>query len=97
MAAGEGFLTFSFGTGRGTNVVTQTVANAAIVTGTRIEIYLLGTDSTSNHNAYEHSILSLGGWYATVTAINNGVGFTAQAATKLRLTGDIKCRYVYST
>lgn len=97
MAAGEGFITFSFGTGRGTNVVTQTVANTSIVTGTRIEIYLLGTDSTADHNAYEHSILNLAGWYATVIEINNGVGFTAQAATNLRLTGDIKCRYVYST
>lgn len=97
MAAGEGFLTFNFGTGRGTNVATQTVSNAAIVTDTRIEIYLLGVDSTTDHNAYEHSILNLGGWYATAIVINNGVGFTAQAATKLRLTGDIKCRYVYST
>jgi len=98
MASGEGTVTFDFGSAPGTNIVTTTVANAAIITGTRIEIYLMGTDSTADHNAYEHSILQmLGGWQATPIAINNGVGFTAQAATSLRLTGSVQCRYVYST
>lgn len=96
MAAGEGSVTFNFGTGSGTNITTATISDANIVTGTRIEIYLLGTDSTSDHNAYEHSILQLGGFQATAITINSGVGFTAQAATTLRLTGQVKCRYVYS-
>lgn len=97
MAAGEGTVTFDFGAAPGTNIVTAVVANAAIITGTRIEIYLMGTDSTADHNTYEHAILQLGGWQATPIAINNGVGFTAQAASNLRLTGEIDCQYVYST
>jgi hypothetical protein len=97
MAAGEGTVIFNFGAAPGTNVVQTTVANTAIITGTRIEIFLQGTDSTAEHNAYEHAIVQLGGFQATPTAINTGVGFTAQAATPLRLTGTITARYVYST
>jgi hypothetical protein len=97
MAATEGVVTFNFGTGAGTNITTTPVTDANAATASRIEIYLMGTDSTADHNAYEHAIIPLGGWSASPIAITNGVGFTAQAATLLRLTGNVKCRYVIST
>lgn len=96
MATGQGTVTFSFGSAPGTNIVTQTVSDAAISATSKIEIYIMGTDSTTQHNEYEHALLPLGGFFATAISISAGVGFTAQAATTLRLTGDIKCRYVWA-
>lgn len=98
MAAFEGVCTFNFGSAPGTNIVTTTVSDANVTTGSRIEIYLMGTDSTADHNAYEHSLIEmLDDWQATPISIINGVSFVAQAATKLRLTGEIDARYVIST
>lgn len=98
MAAFEGTVTFDFGAAPGTNVVQTTVNDANVTTASRIEIFLMGNDSTATHNAYEHSLLEmLDDWHATVISIVNGVSFVAQAATKLRLTGTIKARYVIST
>lgn len=98
MAAFEGTVTFDFGATPGTNVVTTSVTDANVTTASRIEIFLMGNDSTATHNAYEHSLLEvLDDWQATVISIVNGVSFVAQAATKLRLDGTIKCRYVIST
>jgi hypothetical protein len=97
MPVTEGIVTFDFGTGAGTNTATTTVPDTNAATASRIEIFLMGTDSTGDHNAYEHAIIPLGGWSASPISISNGVSFTAQAATQLRLTGDVKCRYVIST
>lgn len=98
MATGQGTVDFNFGAAPGTNIVETVVADAAIVSGANVEIYLMGTDSTATHNAYEHSILSmLGNWQATPISVTAGVGFTAQAASSLRLTGTIRCRYVWAS
>lgn len=97
MAAFEGTTTFNFGAAPGTNVVTTTVTDTNVTSGSRIELYLMGTDTTTEHNAYEHSILPLLGWTATVISITNGASFVAQAATTTRITGNIACRYVIST
>jgi len=98
MANGQGTVTFDFGSAPGTNVVTTTVTGLTTISGTsNVEIYLMGTDSTATHNAYEHSFLPmLGGWSATVTTVTAGTGFVAQAASALRLTGTIKCHYVWT-
>jgi hypothetical protein len=97
MAAGEGTLIFDFGSGAGANIATTTGISAAGVTSaSRIEIYLDGTSSTETHNAYEHSILELGGF--SMMPISKGTDtFSAQAATLLRLTGTISARFVWST
>jgi hypothetical protein len=97
MAAFEGNVTFDFGAVPGTNLVTTTVADANVTSASRIEIFLMGNDSTATHNAYEHAILELGGFQATPISIINVTSFVAQASTLLRLTGTIKCRYVIST
>lgn len=97
MATGQGTVTFDFGAAPGTNIAEEVVADAAIVAGANVEIYLLGTDSTATHNAYEHAIVALGGWQATATSVTAGVGFTAQAASLLRLTGEIECRYIWAS
>ena len=96
MATGQGTVTFNFGAAPGTNVVSTVVADAAIGAASNIEIYLSGLDSTAEHNAYEHGIIALGGLQLTPISRTAGVGFTAQAASLLRLTGNIKARYVWA-
>ena len=96
MATGQGTVTFDFGSGKGTNVVIQSVTDAGVSATSKVEVYLMGTDSTATHNAYEHSILPLGGLSLSCISITAGVGFTAQAATQLRITGTIKARYVWA-
>ena len=95
MATGQGTLTFNFGAAPGTNIVTTSVSDTGITATSKVEIYLMGTDSTATHNSYEHSILPLDLALSCI-ARNAGVGFTAQAATTLRLTGTISARYVWA-
>lgn len=96
MASGQGTVIFDFGAAPGTNLVTTVVSDAGIGAGSNIEIYLMGTDSTASHNAYEHSLLPLGGFSVQPISKTAGVGFEAQAATLLRLTGTVSCRYVWA-
>lgn len=96
MATGQGTVTFDFGAAPGTSVVETVVPDAAIGASSNIEIYLSGLDSTAEHNAYEHSIVGLGGFEMMPISRTAGVGFTGQAATLLRLTGTIAARYVWA-
>jgi hypothetical protein len=96
MANGQGTVTFDFGSAPGTNVVTASVSDTNISSTSKVEIYLMGTDSTAQHNAVEHQMLPLGSLSLQAIAISSGVGFTAQAMTGLRLTGTFKARYVWS-
>jgi hypothetical protein len=96
MATGQGTVTFNFGSAPGTNVVTTSVSDAAIGATSKVEIYLMGTDSTATHNAVEHQMLPLGGLSLQVISVTAGVGFTAQAMSALRLTGTFTARYVWA-
>ena len=95
MATGQGTVTFDFGAVPGTNIVSTAVADATIGAGSKVEIYLMGKDSTATHNAYEHALLPLETALSCIS-VTAGVGFTAQAATRLRLTGTIAARYVWA-
>lgn len=96
MATGQGTLIFNFGSVPGTNIVTTVVAVPTISANSKVEVFLMGTDSTSTHNAYEHSIIEMAGISLTCINVSAGIGFTAQAATLLRLTGTITARYVWA-
>ena len=96
MATAQGIAVFDFGTVPGTNVVSTVVPSAAISAGSKVEIYLMGTDSTATHNAVEHQMLPLGGLSLSVISITAGVGFTAQAMSMLRLTGTFSARWVWA-
>lgn len=96
MANGKGTVSFNFGAAPGTNVVSTAVSDAAMGAASHIEVYLCGLDSTADHNAYEHGIVGLGPAQLTAISRTAGVGFTAQMATQLRLTGLMTGRYVWS-
>ena len=96
MATAQGTVVFDFGPAPGTNVVVTLVSSATISAGSNVELYLMGTDSTATHNAVEHQLLPLGGLSIQVISVTAGVGFTAQAASNLRLTGTFQARYVWA-
>ena len=96
MATGQGVIEFDFGSGAGSNLVTEAVPSAGISAGSKIEVYLMGTDSTATHNEIEHQLLPLLGVSLQAVGVSAGVGFTAQIATPARLTGTIKARYVWA-
>lgn len=91
-----GTVDFDFGTGSGTNVVQTVVSSASIGAGSKVELFLMGTDSTATHNTIEHQLLPLGGLSLQVVSVSAGVGFTAQAASMLRLTGTFTARWSQS-
>jgi hypothetical protein len=96
MATGQGTLIFDFGAAPGTNIVQTVVSDAGISATSKVEIYLMGTDSTVDHNTTEHQLLPLGGLSLSAIAVTAATGFTAQAATILRLTGQFQARYVWA-
>lgn len=96
MATGQGTVIFDFGAAPGTNIVTTAVSSSTISVGSKVEIYLMGTDSTATHNVIEHQMLPLSGLSLTPISVTAGVGFTAQAMSPLRLTGTFTARWVWA-
>ena len=96
MATGQGTLTFDFGSAPGTNIASVLgVVATGISSTSKLEIYLIGTESTATHNAFEHRIIELGGFSMKATSIGS-VTFDAQAASLLRLTGQISAHFVWA-
>ena len=97
MATGQGNITFNFGSAPGTNVVkTNVTGQAAISATSNVEIYLMGTDSTAQHNAIDHQMLPLLGVSLQPISVTAGSGFTGQIMTPARLTGNITARFVWA-
>ena len=98
MATGTGNITFAFGSSPGgTNVVTANVTGQTSISSTsKVEMFLMGTDSTAQHNAIEHQMLPLLGVSIQPISITAGTGFTGQIMTPARLTGNITARYVWA-
>lgn len=96
MASGVGTSTLDFGSAPGTNIATVAVTGQAeIPADAYIEAWFQG-DSTADHNAYEHLYVFPQRVGLVCGDIVAGTGFTVHAETELRLTGTIKCRWVWS-
>lgn len=96
MSTGQGTLTFDFGSIPGTNMVTTTVTGEASIGAlSKVEIFMMGTDSTATHNSYEHSIIPLE-MVMNCISVNAGSGFVARAITTQRLTGTFTARFVWA-
>jgi len=96
MATGQGTVTFDFGTGKGSTRAVITGVTATGMSATSgLEIYIDGTDSTSEHNAQEHRLIGAlnFGAYATAKSANS---FDAEAISTLSLTGTVACRFVWA-
>jgi hypothetical protein len=94
MANGTGNLTLDFGAAPGTNIATTTVTGQTGISGTSgVEAYMMGLDSTADHNTAEHAIVPI---RLTCSGIDAGTGFTIQGISEFRLTGTFKVRWVWA-
>lgn len=88
-----GTAVISFGAAPGTNIIeTVVTGQTGITAGARVRAWVQG-DTTADHSDFVHSRIFAGHVSLSATDIIAGVGFTIVAATQLRLTGDIACRW----
>lgn len=87
-----GSVELNFGSAPGTNIVEETVSAPGMTTESVAEAYFQG-DSTVDHNAEEHKLLSSMVGLVCSPAVDQ---FVVRATTSLRLSGLIKIRYVWS-
>jgi uncharacterized membrane protein YoaK (UPF0700 family) len=91
----QGVATISFGPAPGSSVATVVVTGQTTIGASDAAEAFLMADTTADHNETEHIIFRrLVG--LTCGSIVAGTGFTITAESELRLTGDIKCRWVWS-
>ena len=89
----NGTATLNFGAAPGTNTTTVNVTGqSGIVSGSTVTCVISGNDSTTDHNAIEHSMVPI---TARVTSVIAGVGFTITATSEWRLTGTFKIRWFW--
>ena len=97
MAAGVGSALLDFGGGAGTGLTSVLVTGQdAIGPDASVEAWFMA-DDTADHNAYEHRSIFPSRVGLTAGDVSAGVGFTIYAETELRLTGLVKCRWVWSS
>jgi hypothetical protein len=92
----QGAATIDFGAAPGTNLASVTVTGqAGVVSGSAVEAWIMGSDSTASHTAYEHMMMARE-VEVTPTVISAGSGFVLTALTQLRLTGLVAVRWVWN-
>lgn len=96
MATGQGTATINFGSDPGSNEASVTVTGQASISATsKVEAYVMGDDTTSNHTAGDHryfeSLANL--TCGTPTA---ATGFTIYARSIHKLTGNWSVRWVWA-
>jgi hypothetical protein len=79
----------------GSHSTSVTVTGLSSFTNTdHVEAWIMGSDNTSSHNQIEHQLTPI---KFKITNPISGVGFTINATSEYRLTGDFKIRYVYAS
>lgn len=88
-----GTATLNFGAAPGTNrVVVSVTGQSAIASNSYVEAFMMGSDSTADHNASEHEIVPM---TFRCTNLVAGTGFDIVASTDFRLTGQFTVRWVW--
>jgi hypothetical protein len=77
----------------GTNTASVTVSVPGITADSSISAFLV-SDTTTDHNAYEHEVLDM---KLSCDTIVPGVSFTINGYSDKRLEGDFKVRYAWGT
>lgn len=95
MASGTGSIAIDFGSAPGTNVITSGAITATGLTSAGYAEAFLQGDSNADHNAYEH--ITIFPLEVALVCTPGTDSFTITASSKLRLTGNITVRYVWST
>jgi len=92
--ATTGTATLNFGSAPGSTVATVAVTGqTGILSGSHVEAWIQGTDSTATHNAVEHETVPL---VVRITSLVAGTGFTIRASGEWRLTGTFTVHWVWS-
>jgi hypothetical protein len=96
MATGQGTGTFSFGAYPGTSETSVAITGQTGISATsKVECYIMGEDTTSDHNAGDHRLFAV--WAAlTAGTPTAATGFTAYATSMERLQGTYKFRWVWA-
>lgn len=88
-----GTATLDFGAAPGRNDATVTVTGqTGILTGSHVEAWIMGTDSTAAHNAYEHAMVPM---ITRATNLVAGTGFDIFASCEWLLTGTFTVHWVW--
>ena len=96
MATGQGTATINFGAHPGVNEASVVVTGQATISATsKVEAYVMGDDTASNHTAGDHR------WFAALTGLTCGTptaatGFTIYAHCQEKLTGQFTLRWVWA-
>lgn len=78
----------------GSNIATVTVTGqSGLLITDAIDCWIQASDSTADHNAYEHKIAPI---KLAITNVVAGVGFDIVGLSEHRLDGDFKVRWVWS-
>lgn len=93
LSSNFGTVTLDFGAAPGTNVITANVTGETDIPADALVEAWLMTDSTADHNAYEHAVVPIKLACGSVVA---GTGFTVTASTDWRLTGEFTARWVWT-
>ncbi len=93
---GTGTAILDFGSFPGTNEASVSVTGETnITTNSKVESWIMGSDSTSDHTASDHRYMPL---FLALTCGNivNGTGFTIYGRSTEKLTGTFSVRWVWT-
>lgn len=96
MANATGDALIQFGSGLGSNEASVSVSGQTAISSTsKVEAFVMGDDSTSDHTASDHRYFES---FANLTCgtPSNGTGFTIYARSIHKLTGEWRVRWVWS-
>ena len=96
MAIGQGTATLNFGSHPGSNEASIAVTGQSTISAiSKVEAYIMGDDTTSDHTASDHRYLSVfvGLTCGTPTA---STGFTVYGYSQQKLSGTFKVRWVWA-
>jgi hypothetical protein len=92
--SGTGTVTLDFGAYPGSNEASVTFLDAAVLAGSKVEAFIMASDTTSDHTANDHKYA---GQFFTLTASPNaGVGGTIYGRSIHQMQGTFAVRYVWA-
>ena len=94
MATGQGTVVINFGAFPGAQEAQVTFSDATISAGSKVEVYVMASDSTSDHSANDHRYLPLLAHFTGLATA--GVGGSVIGRSLMTLIGTYSLRYVWA-
>jgi hypothetical protein len=94
MATGQGTVTINFGVFPGSQEATIAFTDATISGTSKVEAYVMASDSTTDHTTNDHKYLPI---LVNLTAdASAGVGGNIYGRALMKLIGTFKIRYIWA-